>query len=99
MARESKKILPKNSFPPHLLVSQNYQDFQNREFSESQEKHLESSLKKVVIKQTILKKKNIVGQMKTLKEQASTLEKNVKIICTQKDAFREQVEQVLHGWD
>jgi hypothetical protein len=37
--------------------------------------------------------------MKTLKEQASTLEKNVKIICTQKDAFREQVEQVLHGWD
>jgi hypothetical protein len=60
MARESKKILPKNSFPPHLLVSQNYQDFQNREFSESQEKHLESSLKKVVIKQTILKKKKIL---------------------------------------
>ncbi|KAK2388807.1 hypothetical protein QL285_062449 [Trifolium repens] len=93
-----KKNIYQTSFPPHLLVSQNDQDFQNREFGESQENQLESLLEQFVIKQTIFNKK-LVGQLKTLKEQASTLEKNVKIICTQKDALREQVEQVLHGSD
>jgi hypothetical protein len=47
----------------------------------------------------IIFNKKLIEQFKRMKEKASTLEKNLKTICTQKDVVKEQVDMSTYMHD